>query len=663
MSSVQSSIASIELLRKQLEDANVKALRLEARCQTISTSNANLEKLLLEINKTNSHMDEEMQNVEKWNRFYDGHLQNGYRSLAMVKEASNKKWQQYQDDAKRITSHNEALRKEVQDRKDRYDKNVELIWKKIPGFSEKLEKEQMISSLKEKLKSLKLEQNKSGSSPAPTNDRNLLELKEKRLQLEREEAHKLKILEGLNKALTLNENSKKSSPVLSPAMENVNMEAITMSNGQKELEKRTDDSGISLSDDQKNDEVVEVTVCNESLDETTLMFPEAENGPMEIEGPKTPTKAASRETIGRMNTSMQPITSTPRLSANFLQPKQKSFTSAPPNLTPVVNSSLSFSKSTTMITPMKTQQRLDVKGSLAKFQSMRNAGHSQIEVTPSKSNLKLALPKTPVSMLSKQTNLPQAKTPTMQFPMNKGLLAPTPEKKDTVMNVTPTKQVMSTPMTPNPPTKNHISQLANSRSIQNIASNITSEISLDSKAGATATAPDSKKLKPSHSFTKCQKPNSLEVKKPNECGDSQQPVLTRLDKAIEMPSKVNSELAYGTGKTSEITIADGKSSNQNSGPKGDTPFEFNFAGSTFGENGAFEMESNFSGADSNSQEGGFGGGSGFDFSSGAAFGSDGADCFGSGEGTDFGKSNPFAGDGDFSSAESPFPSSFSGFQF
>merc|ERR1719361_2122379 len=156
-----------------------------------------------------------------------------------------------------------------------------------------------------------------------------------------------------------------------------------------------------------------------------------------------------------------------------------------------------------MITPMKTQQRLDVKGSLAKFQSMRNAGHSQIEVTPSKSNLKIALPKTPVSMLSKQTNLPSAKTPTMQFPMN----------KDTVMNVTPTKQVMSTPMTPNPPTKNHISQLANSRSIQNIASNITSEISLDSKVGATATAPDSKKLKPSHSFTKCQKPNSLEVKK------------------------------------------------------------------------------------------------------------------------------------------------------
>jgi myosin heavy subunit len=235
MSSVQSSIASIELLRKQLEDANVKALRLEARCQTISTSNANLEKLLLEINKTNSHMDEEMQNVEKWNRFYDGHLQNGYRSLAMVKEASNKKWQQYQDDAKRINSHNEALRKEVQDRKDRYDKNVELIWKKIPGFSEKLEKEQMISSLKEKLKSLKLEQNKSGTSPAPTNDRKLLDLKEKRLQLEREEAHQLKILEGLNKAMTLNENSKKSSPVVSPAMENVNMEAITMSNGKKEL--------------------------------------------------------------------------------------------------------------------------------------------------------------------------------------------------------------------------------------------------------------------------------------------------------------------------------------------------------------------------------------------------------------------------------------------
>merc|ERR1719242_307474 len=300
-----------------------------------------------------------------------------------------------------------------------------------------------------------------------------------------------------------------------------------------------------------------------------------------------------------------------------------------------------------MITPMKTQQRLDVKGSLAKFQSMRNAGHSQIEVTPSKSNLKQALPKTPVSMLSKQTNLPPAKTPTMQFPMN----------------VTPTKQVMSTPMTPNPPTKNHISQLSNSRSIQNIASNITSEISLDSKAGATATAPDSKKLKPSHSFTKCQKPTSLEVKKPNECGDSQQPVLTRLDKAIEMPSKVNSELAYGIGKTSEITIADGKSSNQNSGPKGDTPFEFKFAGSTFGENGVFEMESNFSGGDSNSQESGFGGGSGFDFSSGAAFGSDGTDCFGSGEGTDFGKSNPFAGDGDISSAESPFPSSFSGFQF
>merc|ERR1711879_325805 len=122
-------------------------------------------------------------------------------------------------------------------------------------------------------------------------------------------------------------------------------------------------------------------------------------------------------------------------------------------------------------------------------------------------------------------------------------------------------------------------------------------------------------------------------------------------------------MGYGTGKTSEITIADGKSSNQNSGPKGDTPFEFNFAGSTFGENGDFEMDSNFSGADSNSQEGGFGSGSGLDFSSGAAFGSDGADCFGSGDGTDFGKSNPFAGDGGFSSAESPFPSSFSGFQF
>jgi len=250
----------------------------------------------------------------------------------------------------------------------------------------------------------------------------------------------------------------------------------------------------------------------------------------------------------------------------------------------------------------------------------------------------------------------------MQFPMNKGLLAPTPEKKDTVMNVTPTKQVISTPMTPNAPTKNHISQLANSRSIQNIASNPTSEISLDSKAGTTETPPDSKKLKPSHSFTKCQKPNILEVKKPNECGDSQQSVLTKLDKVIEMPSKATTELAYGTG-TSEITIANDKSSKQNSGPQGDSPFEFNFAESTFGENGAFEMESNFSGADSNSQEGGFGGGSGFDFSSGAAFGSDGADCFGSGEGTDFGKSNPFAGDGEFSSAESPFASGFSGFQF
>merc|ERR1719507_1074716 len=176
----------------------------------------------------------------------------------------------------------------------------------------------------------------------------------------------------------------------------------------------------------------------------------------------------------------------------------------------------------------------------------------------------------PISMLSKQTNLPSAKTPTMQLPMNKGLLAPTPEKKDTVMNVTPTKQVISTPMTPKPPTKNHISQLANSRSIQNIDSNITSAISLESKAGATETQPESKKLKPSHSFTKCQQPNILEVKKPNACGDSQQ-VLTRSDKAIEMPSKVTGELAYGTGETSEITIANGKSSNQNSGPQGDSP--------------------------------------------------------------------------------------------
>lgn len=94
MSGISGGIASIELVRKQLEEAQVRRLRLETRCNMISTTVKNMEKLLSEVNGTMGHLDEELQNVNKWNNFYDGNLQDAYRSLSMLKETRDKKMEQ-----------------------------------------------------------------------------------------------------------------------------------------------------------------------------------------------------------------------------------------------------------------------------------------------------------------------------------------------------------------------------------------------------------------------------------------------------------------------------------------------------------------------------------------------------------------------------------------
>jgi len=81
MANISGGIAMVELLRKQLEDTQVEAVRLETRCNTVVKTVTNMEKLLAEIHAAIRRLDEELDNVNKWNNFYDGNLHDAYRGL------------------------------------------------------------------------------------------------------------------------------------------------------------------------------------------------------------------------------------------------------------------------------------------------------------------------------------------------------------------------------------------------------------------------------------------------------------------------------------------------------------------------------------------------------------------------------------------------------
>jgi len=96
MADISGGIASVELLRKQLEDTQVEGLRLETRCNTVTKTVTNMENLLSEIHATIRRLDDELLNVNKWNNFYDGNLHDAYRNLNMLKEDRDKKRKLYE---------------------------------------------------------------------------------------------------------------------------------------------------------------------------------------------------------------------------------------------------------------------------------------------------------------------------------------------------------------------------------------------------------------------------------------------------------------------------------------------------------------------------------------------------------------------------------------
>lgn len=348
--------------------------------------------------------------------------------------------------------------------------------------------------------------------------------------------------------------------------------------------------------------------------------------------------------------------------AEFLRPQKSSHCTAPPNVTPIINASLSSSR---ILTPANTLQKLDTKSTAGNLLGLRyttpmkKTTHTA-EVTPVKSKFINTLPKTPISMINKSKSMLLPSSSAKDYAMNKGLLAPTPEKanvlsvinkgllaptpeKENVLNVTPPTQKLPTPATPSAPIKN-------------------------SPAVSTCIAtnqPDSKKLKPSNSFTKVQKPLSPPCsgqqikanttasnmvssipKKPNERGEGMDATLSRVESTDVKQNEVKDHALPHGGILKEpqapMTIEEPEKASQ-----GTSPFGFDFAGEPpFGESGTFGIGQGFGGA-------GFGDDAGFRGGSGFGGGSD----FG---GSDFGGSAGFgAGSGDSTN----FSSGFGGFNF
>merc|ERR1719300_2061057 len=309
---------------------------------------------------------------------------------------------------------------------------------------------------------------------------------------------------------------------------------------------------------------------------------------------------------------------------------------------------------------MNTLQKLDTKRS-----PMKSAftAPSNEEMTPAKSDLMLSLPKTP---LSPSKRLPPAATFTNEYAMDKGLLAPTPEKEN-VLHVTPNNE-LTAPMPPSAPIKNSLS--VNQTLYPNAQ-------------------PDPKKLKPSNSFTKVQRPSSPpssmcklsdttpshELKqnefKPNERGDDVFAMPATTD-----ASAINKSNAFGSftnEKDNRSTIVS-TNTESNDTPKSNSPFGFNMdgnspmgflaSGSAFGGESGFGTGAGFGDGSPFTGNSDFGAGSGFD--TGPAFGGSGAGSgFGGSDagsgfgGSTFGGSAGFGASGD----NSNFNSGFGGFNF
>lgn len=649
-------IAAIDSLRKQLEDKQVDALRWETRCNTVTQTVTNMEKLLADIHATIRRLDEELQNVHKWNNFYDGNLENAHRTLSMLKDDRDKKRRQFDEDSERMRKHLSQKQKECELRKEQLERNIELVWKKIPAYALKLKKEETIKSLTEQLNQMGIQ---NGGANA-----NRIELSEKLKNLNIQKTESMSVLK--QKKLEYDNLGKK---IIEQKMINTskNDEVLKLRNTlnqiQKELnllenakDKKTSSCESSLPDGESDQshqikpaENLNVSVHDQSLDNTMFEEMESRN---EAEVLKTPSKKLNATLPGPMHSTPHHFTT--KLSG-FIRPQQSKHCSAPPNVTPI-NSSM-LSKSSSFITPMNTLSKLAPRNNGA-IQGLRNSTPlintivtaNKSEITPTKSNFMLSLPKTPISSLNKGNGV-ESKTFTNEYAMDKGLLAPTPEKEN-ALSVTPTKNLVSMPVAPSAPVK----------------------APQDPQYSSANPQPDSKKLKPSNSFTKVVRPMSPrstkvpqpdapshETKqsgpKPNERGDVTvfSSALTPDDASI----KTNPVQQISNQKDNQGAIATINAQKEDTSKEG-SPFGFGFGGDSpigFGTSESAFGDSGFSSGSA------FGDGSQFttstEFDVGSGFGESNFGASSSGFGAADDTSSGFGAAGD----SAGFGSGFGGFNF
>merc|ERR1712038_1235876 len=379
------------------------------------------------------------------------------------------------------------------------------------------------------------------------------------------------------------------------AIEKVNSESIK--SYQIDCPRIDNDSGVatmSESAPETPEKVVDITEHEQTLEAS--MFEEME-APKQPEILKTPSKKLNICTPGPMHSTPHHFES--KLS-EFLRPQYSKHCSAPPCVTPI-NSSMLATNSSTIITPINTLQRLDTRSNEEKIQSIE-------ELTPAKSdNIMLTLPKTPVSPSKRLPGVPVFAN---EYAMDKGLLAPTPEKEN-VLHLTPTKEKVSA--VPPSPIK------------------ASSEENLETCANVQ---PDSKKLKPSNSFTKVQRPTSP----PSMMGDLSNTGKIQNERENEVSTPGASGDATFTKPNSAGSLPSVKSTEaeNKSVSASNSPFGFNFDGNSPLGFAASGSASGFGGTGSN------------DFGSGSGFG-----------GSTFGGSTGFGASGD----NSNFSSGFGGFNF
>lgn len=676
-------IVAIDSLRKQLEDKQVEALRWETRCDTVTKTVTNMEKLLADIHSTIRRLDEELHNVHKWNNFYDGNLQDAYRTLSMLKEDRDKKRRQYEEDSDRMRKRISQQQKECELRKENLDRNIELVWKKIPSYALKVEKEETIKSLTDQL-------NNMGIQNVKTNTEGM-ELSEELKKLNSQKTERISVLkqkkqeyENLGKKIIEQKmiNTSKNDEMLKlrNTLDQLRKQQIIFENAGKDQQNSICESvqphqlksTKSSSDCQGSDgesgflsmnegssksaeNIANISAHDQSLDNTMFEFEDMESR-NKAEVMKTPSKKPNVTVPGPMHSTPHSFTS--KLSG-FLRPQQSKHCSAPPNVTPINNTMLS--KSSNLITPINTLSKLTPRNNIGKIQGLRNSTPlktpmkntlttaNKAEITPVKSNFMLSLPKTPVSSVS-NCQIVESKSLTSEYAMNKGLLAPTPEK-DNVLHITPTKEIESMPIAPSAPVK----------------------VTQDNQFLSVNSQPDSKKLKPSNSFTKVQKPMSPRSIKDTPSNAAPQ----ETNQTKPMPNERGDEAAFSSAVMSgDATI---RKTNLHQMPtqkdnlgaietvtpqKDDTskrasPFGFNFGGDSAmefaGTGSAFGGDTGFNSGS------GFGDGSQFagsaEFGSGSGFG--GSDFGESPSG--FGGASPagFGASGD----NSNFGSGFGGFNF